>query len=122
MKIGDVEYGSNFRNSDAKRSITFSNHDGIHNLGQFPAGVRQSVEIMLPGSSRLDQSTVTQEGQVMANGGLTLGSEIGAEFRDIPLLLAQQHQNLEPSRIGDLLEEFRHATDFRERPASGSSR
>jgi len=76
----------------------------MYNLGKLPSRVRQGVEIMLASASRLDQAAVAQQRKVVADGGLALGPEIGAELSDVSLPLAEQHEHLQTSRIGDLLQ------------------
>ncbi len=67
---------------------------------------------MLAGAPRLDQPAMAQQGKMMADGGLALRAEIGAELGDISLFLAQEHEHLQASRIRDLLQQFGDATDL----------
>src|SRR5690242_3291438 len=55
-----------------------SAHDGVDDLGQLAPGLREGIEIMLARAPGLDQTAMTQEGQMVADGGLALGTEIGA--------------------------------------------
>ena len=90
-------------------------YDRIDDVGKLTSRVCQGVEIVLAGSSGLDQAAVTQECQMVADGGLALRSKIAAELGDIALFLTQENQHLQPGRIGDLLEQFGDAADLRRR-------
>jgi hypothetical protein len=87
-------------------------HDRIDDVGELASCVGQRVEIVLSGSSGLDQAAVTQERQMVADGRLALRSKIAAELGDVALLLTQKNQHLQPGWIGDLLEQFSDATDL----------
>ena len=93
--------------------------DGIDDLGELAAGLGQGIEVVLAGAARLDQPAVAKQRQVMADGGLALGAEVRAQLGDISLLLAQEHEHLQPSGIGHLLEQLRDAADLGERTARG---
>ena len=44
---------------------------------------------------------------MMADGRLALGPQVGAQLGHVPFLLAQEHQDLQPCRVEDLLEQIR---------------
>ena len=103
-------------------SLPSSVHDRIDDLGQLASRFGQGIEIVLAGAARLDQTAMTQEGKMVADSGLALRAQIGAELGDIPLFFAQEHQHLQASRIGDLLEQFGDATDLGRRSRRRRSR
>ena len=51
---------------------------------------------------------------MVADGGLALCAKIGTQLGDVPLFLGEQHEHLQASGIGDLLEQFGDATDLGE--------
>jgi hypothetical protein len=64
-------------------------HDRIDDMGKLASRVGQGVEIVLAGSSGLDQAAVTQQCKMVADGRLALCSKIAAELGDVALFLTQ---------------------------------
>ncbi len=89
-----------------------SNDDGVDDSGELAPGVGQTVEVVLAGPPRLDQPAMPEQGQVMADGGLALRAEVGAELGNVSFLLVQEHQDLEARGIGDLLEQVGHPANL----------
>jgi hypothetical protein len=77
-----------------RRYLLISAHDRVDNLGELSAGFRQGIEIVFAGTSRLDETSMTQERKVVADSGLTLSAKVGAKLGYISLLFAQKHQYL----------------------------
>ena len=78
---------------------------------------------MLARTPGLDQPTMPEQGEVMADRGLALRAKVGAELGNITLLFVQEHEDLKPGWIGHLLEQVGHAADFGRRASrrGGSS-
>jgi hypothetical protein len=89
-----------------------SAHDGIHHISELPTGIGKGVKVMLAGAPGLDQSAVTKQGKVVAYRRLALRPQIGAELGDVALFFAQEHEHLQASWIGNLLQQLGNATNF----------
>ena len=63
-------------------------------MSQLAARFRQGIKVVLARASRLDETAVTKQCEVVANGRLALSSQIGAELGHISLFLTQEHQEL----------------------------
>ncbi len=81
-------------------------------MGQLASRVGQGIKIVLAGAPRLDQAAMTQECKMVADRGLALRAQIGAELGDIALSFVQEYQHLQAGRIGDLLEQLGDPTDL----------
>ena len=76
--------------------------------GQVATGVGQAVEVVLTLAAGGDDAAVSQQSQVMADGGLAL-AELGAQGTDVSLAIGQDQDDLEPGGIADVLEQDRRA-------------
>ena len=86
--------------------------DRVDDPGQLATGLGEAVEIVLAGAAGLDEPAVAEQGQVVADRRLALRARGRRRLGDVPLLLVEQHQDLEPGRVGHLLEQVGHATDL----------
>jgi hypothetical protein len=86
--------------------------DGVDDLRELAAGLGQGVEIMFAGATRLDQPAMAQEREVVADGRLALGAQIGAQLGDVPLFFTQEHEHLKAGRIRDLLQQLGDSSDL----------
>jgi hypothetical protein len=66
----------------------------IDNLRQFASGFGQRIKVVLAGTARFDESTVTQQREMVADGGLALSAEIGTKLGHISFSFTEKHQYL----------------------------
>lgn len=103
---GLVGCSRSFRGAD-------SDDDGLGDLGKVFAGLGEAVEVVLALSARLDDSSVPEQGKMVAHGRLTL-VQLAAEAADVSLPFRKHEEDLEPGRIADLLEKNRSPSNLLE--------
>src|SRR3954452_2857882 len=85
----------------------------LDDRGELFARLGQAVEIVLTLTARRDDPAVSQQGQVMAHGGLTL-IQLAGEGADVPLPFREHQDDLQTGRVADLLQEHRRLLDLLE--------
>src|SRR5262249_52789838 len=80
----------------------------LDDAGQVGAGLGEAVEVILALAPRRDDAAVAEQGEMMADGRLTL-AELGAQGADVPLPLGEDQDDLEPGGVADVLEQDRGA-------------
>ncbi len=71
-----------------------STYYGIDDLSELASGVCKRIEVVLAGTARLDETSMTQERKVVADSGLALGAEVRAKLGYISLFFTKKHQYL----------------------------
>jgi hypothetical protein len=66
----------------------------IDDLGELASGFRQGIKVVLAGTARLDETSMTQERKVVADSGLALSAEVRAKLGHISLFFTKKHQYL----------------------------
>ncbi len=99
-----VRRGRDVRRQDRLNSS--AGHETFDDGGEVGADLSQAVEIVLALTARGNDSTVTEQGQVMADGRLAL-AELGAKSTDVLFAIGEDQDYLEPGRVADVLQENR---------------
>ena len=76
----------------------------LYDLGEVFARLGQPVEVVLALASRGDDPAVSEEGEVVADGGLA-HVQLLADGADVLLPLGEHEDDLEPGGVADLLEQ-----------------
>ncbi len=88
----------------------------MDDLRELFAGIGERVKVVLSRPPGLDQPPVPQEREMVADRGLALRTQVGAELGDVAFFFGEQHQDLKPRWVGDLLQELGDATNLGRRP------